>query len=90
MVLGLFLTGCQTTPVIDPISSVDKNYFINKYFKGKKLSNIEGIWRWMTDGYEIAIIKNDTGTDLDFEYLGDSNKICPRGNCSWKRENKIK
>jgi len=70
LVLGLFLTGCQTTPVIDPISSVDKNYFINKYFKGKKLSNIEGIWRWMTDGYEIAIIKNDTGTDLDFEYLG--------------------
>ncbi len=68
--LSILLFGCATTPVIDPNKSVDRNYFIEKYFKGKELSNVEGVWRWMSGTYEIAIIKNDTGSDTNFEYLG--------------------
>ena len=71
MVLGLLLSGClTTTPVINPSQTPDKNYFKTNYFDGKKLSNVEGIWRWMNGNYQVAIIKNDLGVETNYEYLG--------------------
>ena len=71
VVLGLFLGGCATAPVVvDQINSVDPNYYKKKYFDGKELSKVEGIWRWMNGNYKVAIIKNDLGVEPTFEYLG--------------------
>jgi len=71
VVLSLLLSGCYTTtPVINTSQTLDKNYFKTKYFDGKKLSNVEGIWRWMNGNYQIAIIKNDLGVETNYEYLG--------------------
>jgi len=71
VVLGLLLSGCATAPVVvDPINSLDPNYYKKKYFDGKELSKVEGIWRWMNGNYKVAIIKNDLGVESNFEYLG--------------------
>ena len=71
IILFLFVVGCETTtPVISTSTTPDKSYFKKNYFDGKKLSNIEGVWRWMNGDYQIAIIKNDLGVETNYEYLG--------------------
>ena len=71
VVLGLLLSGCYTTaPVINTSQTPDRNYFKTKYFDGKNLSSVEGIWRWMNGNYQVAIIKNDLGVETNYEYLG--------------------
>ena len=69
--LSLFLFGCASAPVvIDSINSIDPNYYKKKYFDGKKLSNIEGIWKWSNSSLKVAIVKNDLDVETKFEYLG--------------------
>ena len=81
IVLGLLLSGCYTTtPVINTSQTPDKNYFKTNYFDGKKLSNVEGIWRWMDGNYQVAIIKNDLGVETNYEYLGIVMETSSYGN----------
>ena len=71
IILFLFVVSCETTtPVISTSTTPDRNYFKTNYFDGKKLSNIEGIWRWMNGNYQVAIVKNDLGVETNYEYLG--------------------
>ena len=65
--------GCATTSFEHQtlnLKSFSKEHFINEYFKNKDLDKVEGIWRWLNGNYTIAIIKNDTGTLPEYEYLG--------------------
>lgn len=53
-------------------SDVTDQYFIDKYFKGKVLSPVEGIWTASAQGIEVdlAIIRNDTDKFPEAEYVG--------------------
>ncbi len=53
-------------------SDVTDQFFIDKYFKGKVLSPVEGIWSISSQGTEadLAIIRNDTDKFPEAEYVG--------------------
>ena len=73
MVLGLLLVGCETTtPVINTSQTPDRNYFKTKYFDGKNLSSVEGIWRWMNGNYQKFERKCDSSV-TPIIVLGFSN-----------------
>ena len=71
--LLLHVGGCATTSFEHQtlnLKGFSKEHFVNNYFKNKKLNKVEGIWRWLNGNYTIAVIKNDTGTLPEYEYLG--------------------
>ena len=72
-ILLLHAGGCATTSFKHEtlnLTGFSKQHFIDTYYKNKKLNKIEGIWRWLNGNYTIAIIKNNTGVDTEYEYLG--------------------
>jgi S1-C subfamily serine protease len=72
-VMLLHAGGCATTRIDQEtlnLNGFTKDSFVNNYFKNKKLSKVEGIWRWLNGNYTIAVIKNNTGTLPEYEYLG--------------------
>ena len=72
------LSGCYTTGTNSPSSSwnypwpqnMDKNQFISKYFAGKTLDPVEGVYIGSNNKYEIAVIKNTFGISSGYDYLG--------------------
>lgn len=85
IIFCLFLTSCETTNPTVNIGSkypwpqgLNKNQFIEKFFKGKTLDDVEGIYAGSSNKYEIAVIKNNFGIDTEYDYLGiltDSNAM---------------
>lgn len=47
-----------------------KEEFIKKYFSNKNIDRVEGFWMTDDSRYEIAIIKNSSDTNKDWEYKG--------------------
>ena len=68
IILGLFLAGCETTGTGESPSGwkypwpqgLNKNEFIDTFFKGKSLTNVEGIYSTNDNRYEFAVIKKRT------------------------------
>jgi S1-C subfamily serine protease len=78
IILGLFLAGCETTGTGESPSGwkypwpqgLNKNEFIDTFFKGKSLTNVEGIYSTNDNRYEFAVIKNTFGVFSGYDYLG--------------------
>ena len=95
LILAFFLTSCETTDPTVNLSpkypwpeGLNKNQFIEKFFKGKNLSRIEGVYAGSNNRYEVAIIKNDFGVETNYDYLAiltDANYgIWKRGEIKFK------
>tara|TARA_B100001057_G_scaffold190846_1_gene191667 strand:+ start:204 stop:1313 length:1110 start_codon:yes stop_codon:yes gene_type:complete len=84
--LSLFLNSCETydptvsssTGTPNPYSiGLDKNQFIEKFFKDKDLDKIEGIYTGSNNKYEVAVIKNKSNFKPQYDYLAiitDTNR----------------
>ena len=72
------LTGCSSAPVVPPTPNVSSGSGVDfsskdsvtNLFEGRKLDPIEGMWAWSDNTYEVAIYKNTTGIEMDYEYVG--------------------
>ena len=40
------------------------------YFGDRRLDPVEGIWTWDNNTYQIAIIKNNSGVEMQYDYVG--------------------
>ncbi|VUX54875.1 protein of unknown function [uncultured Woeseiaceae bacterium] len=43
---------------------------IEIYFADRELDPIEGIWTWDKNEYQVAIVKNNTGIEIEYDYVG--------------------
>lgn len=43
---------------------------VKYYFGERDLDPIEGIWTWDDNKYQVAIIKNNTGIEMEYDYVG--------------------
>jgi S1-C subfamily serine protease len=77
--LTFTLTGCYTTGTSTSSNSswkypwpkgLNKTAFIEKYFTGRELDKIEGVYVGSNNKYEIAVIKNTFGIQPGYDYLG--------------------
>jgi S1-C subfamily serine protease len=89
IIFSLFLSSCETIdPTIElsnkypwPIG-LNKNEFVEKFFKGKNLDEVEGVYAGSNNTYEIAVIKNTFGVENEYDYLGIITDSAVR---SWKK-----
>jgi len=65
-------------PSPSPASEADA---VSHYFSGRELDLIEGIWTWDDNNYQVAVTKNDTGLETDYDFIGVVIRAEPRG---WK------
>ena len=89
--LGLFLVSCETYGTSSISTSewkfpwpqgLNKNQFIESYFKNKSLEKVEGVYSANDNRYEIAVIKNTFGIFAGYDYLGVLTD--KSANNSWK------
>lgn len=67
--LPLYLAACaMSMHAHDP--ALDRTTAIERYFSGRDLAPIEGIWVWHDNQYEIAIIRNTLGVATEYDFLG--------------------
>ena len=73
--------GCASAPIIPAatVPSVNSSTqatprteteAIEYYFADRELGSIEGIWTWDKNEYQVAIIKNNTGIESEYDYIG--------------------
>ena len=69
--LSLFIgTKCLATKILPkPIGELQKSEVVEKYFRGKTLDLIEGIWIWGNNDYEVAILKNSFDVYKEYDYV---------------------
>jgi len=74
MIAVIFLAyGCNPallTTLPKPIGSISKTEIINNYLNKNTFDPVEGIWSWDSNDYEVAIIKNNTNTYSQYDYIG--------------------
>ena len=79
IILSITLTSCYTTGTTTSSTSswkypwppgLNKSAFIEKYFAGRDLDRIEGVYVGSNNKYEIAIVKNTFGVLPGYDYLG--------------------
>jgi len=92
LVLGLLLASCETTGT-GPSGwkypwpqGLNKNEFVDTFFKGKSLINVEGVYSTNNNKYEIAIIKNTFDVFSGYDYLG----ILTDENATWWKVGEVK
>jgi S1-C subfamily serine protease len=51
-------------------SPASESEAIKRYFAGRELDLIEGIWTWEDNTYQVAIVQNVTGLEPDYDYVG--------------------
>jgi len=70
----IFTTSCTTVTryisLPKPIGEMDKKQIINTYFIEKELDPVEGIWVTDNNQYEIAILKNTSKMNAQYDYVG--------------------
>ena len=73
------LHGCAPmapTPTTASVTAISGSHpsteagAIETYFADRELDLIEGIWTWDKNEYQIAIIKNNTGFEHEYDYAG--------------------
>ena len=64
----IFSTVCFALP--QPLGELSKDQAIERYFRGKTIDTIEGIWTTTDNKYEITILKNTSGIFSDSDYIG--------------------
>lgn len=64
----MFSTVCFALP--QPLGELNRDQVIERYFKGKTIDIVEGIWSTTDNKYEITILKNTSGTFTDSDYIG--------------------
>lgn len=64
----MFSTVCFALP--QPLGKLNRDQAIERYFNGKTIDIIEGIWTTTDNKYEITILKNTSGTFTDSDYIG--------------------
>jgi S1-C subfamily serine protease len=64
----MFSTVCFALP--QPLGEITKEQTIERYFNGKTIDLLEGIWTTTDNKYEFAILKNTSATFTDFDYIG--------------------
>lgn len=65
--------GCNPallTTLPKPVGSISKAEIINNYLTKNNYDPVEGIWSWDSNDYEVAIIKNNTSTYSQYDYIG--------------------
>lgn len=73
--ISMLLNGCAgtgglpNTNLEKPAVQLQKAEIIEKYFKGRDLDLIEGIWVWEDNYYEVAITKNSFGIYPQYDYI---------------------
>ena len=76
IILVVILTGCATSPpkIIPSENASSIDYFKETYFNKMNLDPVEGIWLLdmieTLGHYTFAIIKNNTGKDKEYDYVG--------------------
>ena len=94
IIFSLFLYGCPSTEVLNTTGvwqypwpqGLNKNQFIEKYFAGKSLDSVEGVYIGSNNKYEIAVIKNTFNILPAYNYLG----ILTDENASFWRVGEVK
>ena len=70
----IFTTSCTTVTryisLPKPIGEMGKKQVINTYFIEKELDPVEGIWVTDNNQYEIAILKNTSKINAQYDYVG--------------------
>lgn len=59
---------CYALP--KPLGDITRDQIISQYFKDKNIDLVEGLWTTTDAKYEIAIIKNTSKTEQDYDYIG--------------------
>lgn len=85
--LSCLLVSCETAPTIQPGAGtiegiVDRSWAISSYLSGRSLDRIEGIWIWEDNDYEVAIVRNKSGIEPGYQFLGF---ITDTTNTGWRR-----
>ena len=79
ILLIVILHGCAPMAPLPTAASVDGSVgshptnetdAIEHYFADRELDPLEGIWTWDDNIYQIAIIKNNTGIESEYDYVG--------------------
>ncbi len=68
-----FFSACNPamlTTLPKPVGGISKTEIINKYLSKDTYDPVEGIWSWDSNEYEVAIIKNNTTTYSQYDYIG--------------------
>lgn len=68
MVMFIINSVCYALP--QPLGEVTQEQIINQYFKDKRLGFPEGIWITTDNKYEIAIVKNTSDYEREYDYIG--------------------
>lgn len=75
-IITCILGACAVPPRVQhpgpaPVAeALDRSKAIDLYFGGQTLASIEGIWVWDNNQYEVAIVRNTSGTAPEYQYLG--------------------
>jgi len=86
--VALLLASCAAPvrvhhpPAASPAELLDRTTAIDRYFSARDLAPIEGIWVWDNNTYEIAIVRNTTGSAAEYQYLG---LVTDTQHSNWRR-----
>lgn len=59
---------CYALP--QPLGEITREQIIDQYFKNKSMDSVEGLWTTTDSKYEFAIIKNTSGFEHEYDYIG--------------------
>jgi len=75
-IITCILVACAVPPRVHhpgpaPVAeALDRSKAIDLYLGGRTLAPIEGIWVWDNNQYEVAIVRNTSETNPEYQYLG--------------------
>jgi S1-C subfamily serine protease len=59
----------HTVPSVPEAASLSRSEVISRYFEGRSLDPVEGIWIWDNNSYEVAIVRNRFDIAPEYDYI---------------------